>query len=165
MRTIKPVFLNSCLTVLGLTTSAVKVRVMKTNNASITDHKPGDIVSPVWGQDTVALWGVIKRDRQKELEPETDLFSKLSAEGLVMEAGWIAQVVTVHLSSQEDAQLHHLLQHSGRGRLHGNVIVQLCHKKETQLYSSQVCTLVRYLKSQLVNNLCGHLLDSPPPLG
>lgn len=98
MRTIKPVFLNSCLTVLGLTTSAVKVRVMKTNNASITDHKPGDIVSPVWGQDTVALWGVIKRDRQKELEPETDLFSKLSAEGLVMEAGWIAQVVTVHLT-------------------------------------------------------------------
>ncbi len=125
-------FLNSCLTNLGLTTAAVKVCVIKTNNASITDHKPGDIASPVWSQDTVALRGVIKRDRQKEMEPETNLFSKLSAECLVLEAGWIVEVVAVHLSRQEDAQLHHLLQHGVGGGLYGNVIVQLCHKKETQ---------------------------------
>lgn len=132
MRTIKFVFLNSCIWVLGLTTAAVKVRVIKTNNASIMDHKPGDIVSPVWSQDTVALRGVIKRDRQKELEPETNLLSKLSAERLVLEAGWIFEAVAVYLSSQEDTELHHLLQHSGGRSLHGNIIVQLCHKKEVQ---------------------------------
>lgn len=31
---------------LDLTTAVVKVRVIKTNNASITDHKPGDVTSP-----------------------------------------------------------------------------------------------------------------------
>lgn len=55
----------------------------------------------------------------------SNLFSKLSAERLVLEAGWIAQVVRVHLSSQEDAQLHHLLQSGGGGRLKGDVIVLL----------------------------------------
>lgn len=42
--------------------AAVKVSVIKTNNASTTDHKPPDIVSPAWSQDTVALRGVIKKD-------------------------------------------------------------------------------------------------------
>lgn len=112
----------------GLTTAAFKERVIKTNNASNTDHKPGDIVSPVCSQDTVALRGAIKRRRQGGLEP--NLFGKLSAECLVLEAGWIGQAVTVHLSGQEDTELHHLLQHSGGGRLHGNVIVQLCNRKE-----------------------------------
>lgn len=89
-------------------------------------------MSPVWSQDTVALRGVIKRDRQKETEPETNLFSKLSAECLVLKAGRIVEVVAERLSGQEDAQLHHLLQHSGGGRLYGNVIVQLYHEKEIQ---------------------------------
>lgn len=65
---------------LSLTAVTVKVCVIKTNKASIIDHKPGDIAGPGQSQDTVALRGVVKRDRQRETEPETNLFSELSAE-------------------------------------------------------------------------------------
>lgn len=37
---------------LSLTTAVIKVCVIKTNNASITDHKPVDIESPGQRQDT-----------------------------------------------------------------------------------------------------------------
>lgn len=62
---------------LSLTAVTVKVCVIKTNKASIIDHK---LAGPGQSQDTVALRGVVKRDRQRETEPETNLFSELSAE-------------------------------------------------------------------------------------
>lgn len=97
-------------------TAAVKMVVIITNSTSITDQKPGDTVS--------------HKEKQAE-EPQTDLFHKLSAECLEPEAAWIVQVVAVPLSSQDDAECHHLLQHSGGVGLHCNVIVQLHHWKES----------------------------------
>lgn len=97
-------------------TAAVKMCVLKTNSTSITDQKPGDIVS--------------RKEKQAE-EPQADLFRKLSAECLELEAAWIVQVVAVHLSSQDDAECHHLLQNSRGVGLHCNVIVQLHHWKES----------------------------------
>lgn len=70
----------------------------------------------------------MKRDGERE----ANLFRELSAECLVLEAGWIVEVVTVRLSSQEDTELHHLLQHIGGEGLHGNIIVQLCHKEAVE---------------------------------
>lgn len=53
MSTIKSVLFKTLPNSLDLTTAAVKVCVIKTNNASITDHKPGDVTSPVRSQDAV----------------------------------------------------------------------------------------------------------------
>lgn len=97
-------------------TAAVQMCVIKTNSTSITDQKAGD------------------KERHKEKqaeEPQTDLIHKLSAECLELEAAGIVQLVAVHLSSQDDAERHHLLQHSGGVGLHCNVIVQLHHWKES----------------------------------
>lgn len=56
------------------------------------------------------------------MELEMNLVSKMSAERLELEAGWIIEVINENLSRQEDAQLHHLLQHGGAARLHGDFI-------------------------------------------
>lgn len=53
MCTIKSVLFETLPNNLDLTTVAVKVRVIKTNNASITDHKPGDVAGPDRSQDAV----------------------------------------------------------------------------------------------------------------
>ena len=65
--------------------------------------------------------------------------SELSAECLVLGAGRILQFVGVRFSGQEDAQLHHLLQHHGGQKLHGDVIVQLYQETETQLHPVVEC--------------------------
>ena len=109
----------------AVTTAAVKVCVIKTSNASIINHKPGDIAAPGQSQDIAELRGVVTSDREEEPEPEKNLFSKLSTQCLELEAGRILEVVAVNLSRQEDAELHHLLKHGGCERLHGNVVVQL----------------------------------------
>lgn len=49
----------------------------------------------------------------------------MSAQCLILEAGGIVQVVAVHLPVQPDAQLHHLLQLGGVGRMKSDVVVQL----------------------------------------
>lgn len=63
-------------------------------------------------------------------ENQTHLFSQLPAERLELEAGWIAEVVAVNLSCQEDTELHHLLQHRGEDGLHSDVVVQLGWNKD-----------------------------------
>lgn len=66
----------------------------------------------------------------KQMELETNLFRKISAERLELEAGWISELVAEDLSSQEDAQLHYLLQNGGSRGLNGDFIEQLYHKKK-----------------------------------
>lgn len=88
--------------------------------------------------------------KESKAEPETNLFSKLPAECLVMDAGWILKIVAVHLSCQEDAQLHHLLQHSGCRRQHSNVIVQLNHEEEIQI----ICNLYAYSNNSTKHSRC-----------
>ena len=113
---------------MGLTTTAVKVHVIKANNASITEHKPGHTAGPDRSQDAAAGMGVTATGA----ESETHLLCQLPTEHLELEAVWIPEVAAVRLSGQEDAELHLLLQHGGCGRLHHDVIVQLHREKETQ---------------------------------
>lgn len=89
--------------------------------------------------------------KERQAEPETNLFSKLPAERLVVDAGWILEVVAVYFSAQKDAQLHHLLQHSGCRRQHSNVIVQLNDEKEIQVLCNSDAHSVQYSKKKIPN--------------
>lgn len=94
---------------------------------TFTGHKLVEDQQTKWTEIVAKTqWHSGKKQRAKN---RTDLFNEMSAECLELEAVGVVEVIAEHLSSQEDAHLHHLLQRSGRCGLNSDVIEQL-HKQK-----------------------------------